>query len=58
MPKRVSATGTLYTDRSGASLIEYSVLIGIITLTVISMVSGIGGWMISGWQVLTSAITQ
>ena len=58
MRKPVSATGALFTDQSGASLIEYSVLIGLITLTVMSMVSGIGSWLISEWQVLTSAITQ
>ena len=53
-----SATGALHRDRSGATLIEYSVLIGLITMTVISMVSGMGDWLIVKWQVLTSAITQ
>jgi pilus assembly protein Flp/PilA len=58
MRKPASAIGALFADQSGASLIEYSILIGLITATVISMVSGIGSWMISEWQVLTSAITQ
>ncbi|MEX2298389.1 MAG: hypothetical protein WD715_13315 [Dongiaceae bacterium] len=54
----VPATGALYDNRSGASLIEYSILIGLITVTVVSLVFGIGNWMVSEWQVLTSAITQ
>ena len=45
-------------DRSGASLIEYSLLIGLITVTIMSLVSGIGSWLVSAWEVLTSAITQ
>ncbi|MEX2200102.1 MAG: hypothetical protein WD711_01805 [Dongiaceae bacterium] len=58
MRKPVSAIGALFTDRSGASLIEYSVLIGLITITVVSMITGIGSWIVSEWQVVTSAITQ
>ncbi|MEX0809615.1 MAG: hypothetical protein WD044_12890 [Dongiaceae bacterium] len=53
-----SAMGALYDDRSGASLIEYSILIGLITFTIIGLVSGIGSWMVSEWQVLTTAIAQ
>jgi Flp pilus assembly pilin Flp len=53
-PEPVSIAG----DRSAASLIEYSVLIGLIAITVVSLVTGIGNWLVSAWQVLTTAINQ
>ena len=40
-------------DESGASLIEYSILIGLITVLVIALISGVGEWVNSQWQTLT-----
>ncbi|MEX0808952.1 MAG: Flp family type IVb pilin [Dongiaceae bacterium] len=42
-------------DESGASLIEYSILIGLITVLVIGLITGVGGWVESQWNALTSA---
>jgi len=42
-------------DESGASLIEYSILIGLITVLVIALITGVGGWVQSQWQGLSSA---
>jgi Flp pilus assembly pilin Flp len=53
-PEPVSFAG----DRSAASLIEYSVLIALIAITVVSLVTGIGSRIVSDWQVLTTAINQ
>ena len=43
-------------DESGASLIEYSILIGLITVAVIGLISGIGDWVISQWSALSSGV--
>jgi pilus assembly protein Flp/PilA len=44
-------------DESGAALIEYSVLIGLITVAVIATVVLVGGWVTSQWTALNSALT-
>jgi len=46
----------LRSDDDGASLIEYSVLIGLITVAVIALIIGIGDWVVSQWSALTSAV--
>jgi pilus assembly protein Flp/PilA len=45
-------------DESGASLIEYSILIGLITVAVILIISGVGDWVVSQWQGLQSGVNQ
>ena len=37
-------------DEKGAALIEYSVLIGIITATVIGLVIAVGDWVNTQWS--------
>lgn len=44
-------------DESGASLIEYSILIGLITVGVIILIAGVGDWVLSQWTGLDSDIT-
>ena len=43
-------------DDSGASLIEYSILIGLITVAVIAIISGVGSWVVSQWSGLQGAL--
>jgi pilus assembly protein Flp/PilA len=42
-------------DESGAALLEYSILIGLITAGVIGFVTGAGDWVSSKWQALATA---
>ena len=43
-------------DEKGAALIEYSILIGIITAGVITIVIAVGGWVAAQWTNLASAL--
>jgi pilus assembly protein Flp/PilA len=43
-------------DESGATLIEYSVLIGLITVAVIAAVIVVGGWVGTQWTTLQAAL--
>jgi pilus assembly protein Flp/PilA len=47
----------LWKDESGASLLEYSVLIGIITAGVIATVVDVGDWVSGKWTELNTTLT-
>jgi len=46
----------LWKDESGASLLEYSVLIGLITAGVVGTVSTVGTWVGTQWTTLDAAL--
>ena len=46
----------LWKDESGASLLEYSVLIGLITAGVIATVVDVGEWITDKWTSLDSTL--
>jgi pilus assembly protein Flp/PilA len=48
----------LWTDESGASLLEYSVLVGLITAAVVGVIVGVGGWMGNKWNTLQSTLNN
>ena len=54
MSKLISLYRRLSKDDSGASLIEYSILIGFITVAVIAIISGVGDWVVSQWSGLNN----
>lgn len=54
MSKLISRVRRLLKDESGASLIEYSILIGLITVAVIAIISGVGDWVVSQWSGLNN----
>ena len=43
-------------DQSGAAMIEYSVLIGLITAAVITTVVAVGGWVTDEWTTLNGIL--
>lgn len=43
-------------DEEGAALIEYTVLLGILLVAVITIISFVGGWIKSEWTALSSAL--
>ena len=42
-------------DQDGATMIEYSILIGIITVAAITMIGLMGGYVVSQWTALVTA---
>ena len=56
MSKLISLYRRLSKDDSGASLIEYSILIGLITVAVIAIISGVGDWVVSQWSGLSASL--
>lgn len=42
---------------SGAALVEYSLLIGLITVAVVATVILVGGWIVTQWTNLYNAVT-
>ena len=43
-------------NESGASLIEYSLLVGLITVGVVLTVVAVGGWVNGQWTALNAAV--
>lgn len=44
-------------DEEGASLVEYSVLIGLVTAAVIAIISAVGGKVTNAWDNLNANMT-
>ena len=42
----------LWKDERGASLLEYSILIGLITVGVVATVTNVGNWISGRWTAL------
>jgi pilus assembly protein Flp/PilA len=45
----------LWSDQRGAALLEYTILIGLITLAVLTLVISVGGWTSSTWANLLAS---
>jgi pilus assembly protein Flp/PilA len=45
-----------YDDESGAALVEYTVLIGILLVAVIGIITFVGGWISSEWSSLSASL--
>ena len=48
---------TLSSDESGASLVEYTVLLGILLIAVIASIIGVGNWINQKWSALDTALS-
>ena len=46
----------LKSDESGAALIEYTVLLGIMLVAVIGLIVAVGGWVSTQWSTLNATI--
>ena len=46
----------LKTDEDGASLIEYTVLLGILLIAVLAIITAVGSWINGRWAALNNAI--
>ena len=43
-------------DESGATMIEYSILVGLITVALVGLIVIIGAWLVTQWTALQAAI--
>jgi pilus assembly protein Flp/PilA len=46
----------LWNDKGGASLLEYSLLIGIIVAITVTLITGVGVWVTGRWTALCTAL--
>ncbi|WP_192246062.1 Flp family type IVb pilin [Mesorhizobium silamurunense] len=56
MKKLLSTYEQFRDDDNGAAMVEYSILIGIIAVTAIGFIIGIGGWVTGRFSGLCSAM--
>jgi pilus assembly protein Flp/PilA len=52
--RNVQLLEKLANDEDGAALIEYTVLLGILVVTVIATIAAIGGWINTQWTTLNT----
>ena len=57
MKKLMTMTRQFRDDENGAAMVEYTVLLGIITVAVIATVILVGTWVSGRWVALNSALT-
>jgi pilus assembly protein Flp/PilA len=48
----------LWRDEDGASMVEYTVLIGLLTVATISVVLLVGSWVSGQWATLNAALPK
>jgi pilus assembly protein Flp/PilA len=51
-----SAAVRIWNDESGASLLEYSVLVGLIVSGVVGVIIGVAGWVTGRWGNLLNTL--
>ncbi|OBQ92933.1 Flp family type IVb pilin [Mesorhizobium sp. WSM3866] len=57
MKKLMTLTRQFRDDENGAAMVEYTILLGIITVAVIATVVLVGGWVGTKWTALWTAIS-
>ena len=56
MKKLMTMTRQFRDDENGAAMVEYTVLLGIITVAVIATVILVGTWVTGRWTALNAAL--
>ena len=56
MPNTLRILREVKKDEDGATLIEYTVLLGILVFAVIMIIAAVGGWINGQWASLNTAI--
>ena len=57
MSKALGFVGALARDEEGAALIEYTVLLGILIVAVITTIGTVGAWVNGKWTALNASLT-
>ncbi|WP_192360110.1 Flp family type IVb pilin [Mesorhizobium mediterraneum] len=56
MKKLMTMTRQFRDDENGAAMVEYTILLGIITVAVIATIILVGGWISGRWTSLQAAL--
>ena len=56
MTKLLNLANRFLADEDGAALIEYTVLLGIMMITIIATILAVGGWVNTKWTTLNTAL--
>ena len=56
MTKLVIFLDRFSTNESGATMVEYTILIGLITVVVIALIAAVGAWVQNSWTVINSTV--
>jgi len=48
----------LAADESGATMVEYTILIGLITVVAIALIAGVGGWVRNIWTNVNTTLAS
>ncbi|MGX8009962.1 Flp family type IVb pilin [Mesorhizobium sp. ORM8.1] len=56
MKKLMTMTRQFRDDENGAAMVEYSILIGIITAATITFIIGVGAYVTGAWTALCTAL--
>ena len=56
MSKFVGFMDRFLADESGATMVEYTILIGLITVVAIALIAAVGQWVKNAWTAVNSAL--
>jgi len=56
MPKALRFVRKLRRDENGSTLLEYTVLLGLLLVAVIATISLVGAWALGTWTALNTAL--
>ena len=56
MTKFINIVKSFTSDESGAAMVEYSILIGLIAAAVVAAIILIGDWIVVQWDALVAAL--
>ncbi|MER8402275.1 Flp family type IVb pilin [Mesorhizobium sp. M0306] len=56
MKRLMTMTRQFRDDEHGAAMVEYTILLGIITVAVIATIILVGGWVTGQWTTLQAAL--
>lgn len=56
MSQIMNIARSLKDDDNGATMVEYSLLIGLITVAVVAIIATVGTWITTQWTTLQTAI--
>jgi pilus assembly protein Flp/PilA len=58
MTKALNLIKRFAADEEGTALMEYTILLGILVVAVITIITTLGGWIHTQWQTLCTNLTN
>jgi pilus assembly protein Flp/PilA len=58
MAKLIRYLDRFAADESGATMVEYTILIGLITVVAIALIASVGTWVKNAWTVVNSTLAS